>query len=176
MKEHLIEQGTIKSFFAKMEILERIFDNDQDLTLCLWRASRTDHPAENPLHPDFERRDLGRGQFREADVTIREINGISYIVPKVYKKSVDSIWKVEGTSLFDRSKTFKGKRWEYIEIPAETPIPEGLLIIKDDYNERFGATHYSIVPNRMMTVDLFKKLLKDLLTNVVSMNEKRKHG
>ncbi len=166
MKEVLIESGTVKKFFAKINGLSRIYDGEKDLGLFLWRASRTDQPCVNPLHPDFVPRELRKGQFRPADVTIERRNGVEYIIPKVSKKTSESIWKAQGTSLFDRPDTFKGKNWEYIEIPEGTKIPDGILIIKDDYNERFEATHYSIAPNHAMSVKAFKLLLNTLLTNI----------
>ncbi|PUA27005.1 MAG: hypothetical protein B0W54_19420 [Cellvibrio sp. 79] len=166
MKEILLQTGTVKKFFAKIDGLSRIYDGEKDLALFLWRASRTDEPCENPLHPDFVPREIRKGQFRPADVTIENRNGVEYIIPKVTKKSSDDIWKAQGTSLFDRSNTFKGKNWEYIEIPEGTSIPDGLLIIKDDYNDRMQATHYSIVPDHMMSIKAFKLLLDNLLINI----------
>ena len=111
-------------------------------------------------------RELRKGQFRPADVTIEQRNGIDYIIPKISKKTSHGIWKAQGTSLFDRSNTFVGKNWEYIEIPEGTKIPVGLLIIKDDYNERFEATHYSIVPDHAMSLKAFKLLIDSLLKNI----------
>ena len=68
-------------------------------------------------------------QVFAPDVTIQTINGIIYIVPRVYQKRPEDIWKAEGTSLFNRSNTFQGKDWEYIEVPEGTTIHEGILII-----------------------------------------------
>ena len=64
------------------------------------------------------------------------------------------MWKAQGTSLFNKPDTFVGKNWEYIEIPKGTEIPAGILIIEDDFNTRFGATHYSIVPDHAMPVEI----------------------
>ena len=62
--------------------------------------------------------------------------------------------------MFDKPNTFKGK-WEYFKIPARTILPDGLVIVKDSYNKAFGATHYTIAPERDMPLILFKqKLLK----------------
>ncbi len=166
MKEVSLETGTVKKFFAKIDGLSRIYDGNKDLGLFLWRASRTDQPCENPLFPDFIPREIRKGQFRPADITIERRNNVDYVVPKVTKKASDDIWKAQGTSLFDKPNTFKGKNWEYIEIPEGTNIPEGLLIVKDDYNERFEATHYSIVPNHAMSIKSFKLLLGNLLHNI----------
>lgn len=175
MKQEYLETGTVRSFFVKIDSVNRIFSSDKDLVLQLWRASRTDQPKQNPLEPDFEPRDIGRGLFRDPDVTIKKINDIEYVIPKIYQKFDADMWKVQGTSLFDRANTFRGKNWEYIEIPAGTDIPEGILIIKDDFNEQFKATHYSIVPDRMMTLEKFRRLLKQLLMNVLA-KKGIKHG
>lgn len=166
MKEVLIETGTVKRFFAKIDGLSRIYDGEKDLALFLWRASRTDQPCENPLYPDFVPRELRKGQFRPADVTIEQRNGIDCIIPKIYKKTPQGIWKAQGTSLFNRPDTFIGKNWEYIEIPEGTKIPAGILIIEDDYNDRFEATHFSIVPDHPMSVKAFKLLIDLLLRNI----------
>ncbi|WP_164887286.1 hypothetical protein [Hahella sp. KA22] len=69
-----------------------------------------------------------------------------------------------------------GKNWAYLEIPAGTDIPEGILIVRDDYNERFEATHYSIVPNRAMSVSTFKNLLDELYTNIQKKKRKMSNG
>lgn len=166
MREILLENGTVKRFFAKIDGLSRIYDGEKNLALFLWRASRTNEPCENPLYPDFVAREIRKGQFRPADVTIEKRNGLEYIIPKVAKKTPDSIWKAQGTSLFDRPNTFVGKNWEYVEIPEGTKIPDGLLIVKDNYNERFKAVHYSIVPNHAMSVKAFKLLIDTLLRNI----------
>ncbi|RYY73038.1 MAG: hypothetical protein EOO52_19395 [Gammaproteobacteria bacterium] len=176
MKEIPIEAGTVKSFFAKIDGLSRIFDSEKDLGIFLWRASRTDEPCENPLYPDFVPRQLREGKFRPADVTVEKRNGIDYIIPKVYQKRPEDIWKAQGTSLFNKPNTFIGKNWEYIEIPQGTEIPAGVLIIKDDFNTRFEATHYSIVPDHAMSVENFKLLLKKLLINIEAQRGKLKNG
>lgn len=161
-----IRKWDSKQFFAKINGFSRTYDGEKDLGLFLWRVSRTDQPCENPLHPDFVSREIRKGQFRPADVTIEQRDGVEYIIPKISKKTSDSLWKAQGTSLFDRPNTFKGKNWEYVEIPEGTKIPDGLLIIKDDYNERFEATHYSISPNHAMSVKTFKLLIKNILNNI----------
>lgn len=176
MKEQLIKVGTTKSFFAKINGLSRIFDSKKDLGLFLWRASRTDQPCENPLYPDFVARELREGKFRPADVTVEQRNGVDFIIPKVYQKRPEDIWKAQGTSLFNKPDTFVGKNWEYIEIPKGTTIPAGILIIEDDFNERFGATHYSIVPDHAMSVDAFKLLLKQLMINIELQRGKQKNA
>jgi hypothetical protein len=79
----------------------------------------------------------------------------------------------EGTSLFDKPDVFPGKSWSYFEIPAGTDIPAGLIVTKDEFNTRFGATHYSISPNRRAMTKLhFCQLLDRLALNA----NRRKEG
>ncbi|AWF79729.1 hypothetical protein BTJ40_02175 [Microbulbifer sp. A4B17] len=176
MKEQKIRDGNVKTFFAKIDALERIYDSEKDLSLFLWRASRTDQPCENPLYPDFTRREIRSGEFRPADVTVENQNGVDFIIPKVYQKNSSSMWKAQGTSLFNKPNTFKGKKWEYIEIPKGTKIPLGILIIQDDYNGAFDAIHYSIVPDRPMSVQNFKLLLNQLMINIEKQRSKIKNA
>jgi hypothetical protein len=176
MEEILVKKGTVRSFFAKIDALGRVFDSEKDLALFLWRASRTDQACENPLLPDFVPREIRKGKFRPADVTVEKRNGVDFVIPKVYKKTSNDIWKAQGTSLFNKPNTFIGKDWEYIEIPKGTKIPEGILIIKDDYNERFKATHYSIVPDHPMSIKNYKLLLKQLMVNIEIQQGKVKHA
>jgi hypothetical protein len=176
MKEVLVKKGTVRSFFAKIDGLGRVFDSEKDLALFLWRASRTDQPCENPLLPDFVPREIRKGKFRPADVTVEKRDGVDFIIPKVYKKTSNDIWKAQGTSLFNKPKTFIGKDWEYIEIPKGTKIPEGILIIEDDYNERFKATHYSIVPDHSMSIKNYKLLLQQLMVNIETQLGKVKYA
>ncbi|WP_444932320.1 Tse2 family ADP-ribosyltransferase toxin [Microbulbifer sp. SSSA002] len=49
---------------------------------------------------------------------------------------------------------------------CSTEIPGGILIIEDDYNDRFQATHYSIVPDHPMSIANFKVLIDQLLANI----------
>ncbi|VAW70768.1 hypothetical protein MNBD_GAMMA09-1169 [hydrothermal vent metagenome] len=103
-------------------------------------------------------------------------NGIDLIIPKAYKKQPNDIWKMQGTSLFDKPNTFIGKQWEHIEISKGTKIPDGILIIKDDYNNRFEATHYSIVPDHPMSLKAYKLLLKQLMVNIELQRAKTNHA
>ena len=67
-----------------------------------------------------------------------------------------------GISVFDKPNTFKGQ-WEYFKLPAGTELPDGLVIVKDNYNAAFGASHYTIAPERDMPLARFRKLLSDLI-------------
>lgn len=173
MEESLLTKKTVESVFLDLGELTRVYNSDRELTVSLWRALRTDVKTGGPLYPDFYRREIRAGKFRQPDVTVREIGELECVIPKVYKKRPEDVWKAQGTSLFDRPDTFAGNSWQYFEIPAGTKIPEGLIIIKDDYNERFRATHHSIVPNRAMPLTEFRRLLDQLARNAIGMKEQR---
>ncbi|MBI3897623.1 MAG: hypothetical protein HY308_04910 [Gammaproteobacteria bacterium] len=144
-------------------LIQRIYKHKgQELSATVWRALRTDVETEGPLHPDFYRRQKSDGSYRDPDVTIQTIDGFEYVVPKLYKDTRKSIWKVEGASLFDKEGVFGNNQWDYFEIPAGTEVPEGILIIRDDKNKRYDTIHYSIVPNYMMPVSEFKEKLDEL--------------
>lgn len=173
MEESLLTKKTVESVFLDLGELTRVYNSDRELTVSLWRALRTDVKTGGPLYPDFYRREIRAGKFRQPDVTVREIGELECVIPKVYKKRPEDVWKAQGTSLFDQPDTFAGNSWQYFEIPAGTKIPEGLIIIKDDYNERFRATHHSIVPNRAMPLTEFRRLLDQLARNAIGMKEQR---
>jgi hypothetical protein len=173
MEEKAVSETTVEAVLIDLGQLERIYKSGRHPGFTLWRALRTDGEAEGPLHPDFYPRELRAGKFRLPDVTLEVVGGVEYVVPKVYRKTPDDLWKAQGTSLFDRSDTFVGDRWYYFELPPGTIIPTGLLIVKDDYNERFKATHYSIVPNWRMRVSDFKLLLDQLAQNAIAKKAKQ---
>jgi len=60
----------------------------------------------------------------------------------------------------------KGKNWEYYKIPKGTTLPEGLAIVKDEYNSTFEATRYTIAPVQDMTLSQFKGWFDRLLKNI----------
>lgn len=56
---------------------------------------------------------------------------------------------------------------EYYKIPRGTVLPPGLAIVKDKFNSRVCATHYTIAPAYDMPLSRFKALLDLLATRVV---------
>ena len=72
-----------------------------------------------------------------------------------------------GKSTFDKPGIPQGPNWEHYKITAGTKLPDGLAIIKDQYNSRFGAYHYTIAPAYNMPLSLFKILLNQLAKSVV---------
>ena len=70
-------------------------------------------------------------------------------------------------STFDKAGVPEGKDWTYYKIPKGTVLPEGIAIIKDEYNTRFGANHYTIAPAFDMPLDQFKSKLAQLATQLM---------
>jgi hypothetical protein len=46
-------------------------------------------------------------------------------------------------------------------------LPNGLAIVKDNFNPRLGATHYTIAPAHDMPLEQFKMLLNQLAMNAI---------
>ena len=72
-----------------------------------------------------------------------------------------------GISTFDKPGIPQGPNWEHYRISAGTSLPKGLAIIKDNYNSRLGAYHYTIAPAYDMPLTIFKILLSQLAKSVV---------
>lgn len=110
-------------------------------------------PAPGVLYPDFEPRILPNGTMRRADVSL----------------SKDKLWVKPGggTSLFDRDKVFKSKKWQTFPIPKETIIPESLTVRFTRHNKQFNADHYQIECNNPMQIQSFKGALDNFARNAV---------
>jgi len=123
----------------------------------LWRS----HDTRLGGHPmDFVEKDylLSDGRPRPADITIEpDAAG----VPWVRVKQLPA-----GLSTWDKPGVFKNKAWRFYRIPKGTALPKDLVIIKDHFSERYGATHYTIAPAREMPLATFKQLLVDLFTQM----------
>lgn len=141
LKDVLIEVGGVKRYFGN------------HVPVNLWRAKKTKAPIEELFSLVEKETIRPRGAPRQPDITIEN----DWV--KVRNRP-------RGISTFDKPNTFKGK-WDYFKIPAGTILPEGLAIVKDNHNKTFGATHYTIAPDRDMPLILFRKKLNDLLNLVV---------
>lgn len=67
----------------------------------------------------------------------------------------------------DLDRYFEGKvpvdLWRaYNQIPRGTELPDGLVIVRDELNERWGATHYTLAPAYDMPLSQFVELLSHL--------------
>jgi hypothetical protein len=133
---------------------DRLFE--EKIPVDLWRAHDTDR---FPHAMDFYEApvDLAPGKARGADVVIEAVGGEAWI--RVRKRP-------RGVSTFDRPGTFKGKHWKFFLIPRGTRLPDGLVVVKDDYNARYRATHYTLAPDRDMPLKKFKSLLRLLFANM----------
>lgn len=118
----------------------------------LWRARRT-RPAGTVFGLVEADNILSNGQVRPADVTIVEQGGVKWVRCRPSPR---------GISTFDAPNTFKGDSWEYYRIPRGTQLPIGLAIVRDRYNPRMNATHFTIAPAHDMPLDQFKRLLDQL--------------
>jgi hypothetical protein len=118
----------------------------------LWRARRT-KPAGTVFGLIEEDTVLSNGQIRPADITVEMQDGVKWVRCRPSPR---------GLSTFDAANVFKGNSWEYYRIPKGTRLPVGLAIVKDRFNPRLNATHYTIAPAHDMPLDQFKRLLDQL--------------
>ena len=144
----------LKDVLIEVGGLERYFGNS--VPVNLWRAKKSKLPISELFSLVETEVIRSRGAPRQPDITIEN-------------EWVKVRHRPRGISTFDKPDTFKGK-WEYFKIPAGTVLPEGLAIVKDNYNKAFGATHYTIAPDRDMPLSLFRQKLSELINIVVLEN------
>jgi hypothetical protein len=124
LKDILIQAGQINDYY------------EGRVPLDLWQALNRRKPSglfdlvEDPFV-------LSSGRPRPADIQIVSRAGIKWA-------SVSQ--RPRGVSAFDKPGVPSGKDWIYYRILAGTVLPLGLAIVRDEYNSRFGATHYTITP------------------------------
>ena len=141
LKDVMIEAGRLDRYFEGF------------VPVTLWRAYNI-AKGSGPFDFVEQAMVLSNGRPRPADITIREMQGRG--------KWVFVQDRPRGLSTFDQPGLPPGKDWRYLRIPAGTQLPEGLTIIKDELNERWQATHYTIAPAYDMPLDNFKALLARL--------------
>lgn len=123
----------------------------------LWRAKNRKSTAN--VFEFFEENTVSsNGRPRQADINIEKRNGVKWVSVKRQPR---------GISTFDRSGLPKGKNWEYYRIPKDTVLPDGLAVVKDQYNTMFQATHYTIAPAFDMPLTQFKNLLSVLVQRII---------
>ena len=140
LKDVLIARGQIDRYYEGLTPVH------------LWRALKTKENA-HPFHFVEQPFMLSNGRPRPADITIETVNG---------QKWVRITDRPRGVSTFDKSGVPPGRGWEYYRIPKGTELPSGLVVVRDELNVAFGATHYTIAPDRDMPLDAFKMLLNRL--------------
>ena len=143
-----VEIEVLKDIFILKGEIDKYYE---EAPVTLWRAKKKN--GNGSIFELIEKdKMLSNGRPRPSDVRIESRNGMGW----VYCKPVP-----RGISTFDKSNIFKGK-WEYYKIPQGTKLPLGLAIVKDKFNPRLKATHYTIAPARDMPLDYFKQLLNEL--------------
>jgi hypothetical protein len=101
---------------------------------------------------------MSNGRPRPADISIDTVDNEKWVRVKE---------RPRGLSTFDKPGIPAGKDWEYYRIPKGTNLPHGLVLVKDEYNVKFGATHYTIAPAFDMPLSDFKMLLKQLAQQLI---------
>jgi Tse2 ADP-ribosyltransferase toxins len=145
----------LKDILLQQGMLDRYFEGQ--VPVHLWRALNN-KKATSLFAMVEEPFVLSSGRPRPADIQIFEKNG---------HKWVSVADRPRGISTFDVPGVPEGKDWSYYRIPAGTVLPEGLAIVRDEYNTRFGATHYTIAPAYDMPLAMFKLLLNQLAASAI---------
>ena len=151
MEKKKVEKQTESEFLIRKRELGELFDSNYDLDINLFRGINPNNELP-PLYPILKAFKLSNGRPRLPDIKTYMKNGELW---------VDST--SGGISLFDRIGV-PVKSWEFLLLKAGTKLKLGLVITKDDYKERFDATHYTIRPQWDMPVTQFCFLLDDLAT------------
>lgn len=145
LKDILIQTGQVDAYY------------EGHVPLDLWRALNR-RKASGLFDLVEEPFMLSSGRPRPADIRIIDRAGTKWV-------SVSQ--RPRGVSTFDKPGVPPGKDWSYYRIPAGTALPLGLAIVRDEYNSRFGATHYTIAPTHDMPLSRFKLLLNKLAKSAV---------
>lgn len=140
LKDVMIEKGKLDCYF------------DGRTPITLWRAlnKKSRQGVFDFMEQGFV---LSNGRPRPADIKIGTIDGTKWVFVKKQPR---------GLSTFDKKGLPRGKDWEYFRIPKGTVLPEGLAIVRDQYNTNFDATHYTIAPAYDMPLSQFKNKLMQL--------------
>jgi hypothetical protein len=145
LKEILISKGQVDRYFEGLTPVQ------------LWRAlnvRRNEHPFQFIEEPFV----LSNGRPRPADIAVETISGCKWV--RVAERP-------RGISTFDKPGVPRGRGWEYYRIPAGTELPDGLAIVRDEFNTQFEATHYTIAPAFDMPLERFKLLLNQLAQKIL---------
>lgn len=145
-------------FFISKRELGKLFDSKFPLNLHLWRGQKPAESGTPILYPLLKSYLLSNGQVREPDIDTYLVSGV------VWVKANGG-----GVSLFDVLGV-PNKKWTYYRLPAGSPIPVGLVILKDNYNPKHKATHYTICPYWDMPLKNFLMLLDQLIPLLISEN------
>ena len=112
LEDVLLEAGDIDKFFGITAPIN------------LWRARNLSKKGVG-MFDLVEEDEIRNGNIRPADVTIE-----------------DGIVKVRdrprGISTFDKPNIFPRGRWEYYKIPKGAKLPNGLVIVQRQIQQKFG--------------------------------------
>jgi hypothetical protein len=144
LRDVLIEAGELNRYF------------DGRVPVTVWRAKKKHDPVVFDL---VEEAMLTARGPRQADITIEAAaSGEKWVRVKPSPR---------GASTFDKPNVFKGSGWEYYRLQAGTQLPLGIAIVRDNFNPRFQATHFTIAPAFDMPLSTFRGLLQQLATGLV---------
>jgi len=146
---------TLKDVLISKGKLDRYFEGN--VPVNLWRA--LNRKANQGVF-DFVEQPmvLSNGRPRPADIKIESRAGVKWVCVKE---------RPRGLSTFDKPGLPKGKDWDYYKIPKGTTLPEGIAIVKDEFNTRFDAHHYTIAPAYDMPLSQFKAKLSQLASQLI---------
>ncbi|MBQ1782473.1 MAG: hypothetical protein II007_02340 [Gammaproteobacteria bacterium] len=145
LKDILLEKGKIGRYY------------EGHVPVHLWRGLNT-RRGTNLFELVEDAFMLSSGTPRPANISIDSSRAVPYV--KVRERP-------RGISTFDKPGIPAGKGWDHYRIPAGTALPEGLAIVKDEYNPRYDAYHYTIAPAYDMPLAKFKMLLTLLAKRVI---------
>lgn len=145
LKDVLISKGQVEKLF------------EGSVPINLWRALNRKSNAgvfdfvEEPMV-------LSNGRPRAADIQIEKRSGVKWVCVRN---------RPRGLSTFDKPGLPQGKDWEYYKIPKGTVLPEGIAIVKDEYNTILCAHHYTIAPAYDMPLAQFKSKLDQFASKLL---------
>lgn len=152
----------LKDLLIEANELDRYFEGS--VPINLWRAIRKEPSsvatkANHVFDLYYEDTILSNGKVRRPDIRVEIINGVKWVQCKE---------RPRGGSTFDKPGAFGHKHWDYYKIPAGVELPNGLAIVRDEFNEQYGAVHYTIAPAWDMPLANFQALLNILATRIIA--------
>lgn len=148
-------QALLRDLLLQCGQIDRYYEGR--VPVHLWRAlnRKKNHAIFELIEQPFI---LGNGRPRPADINVIQRHGEKWVTIRQ---------RPRGLSTFDQPGVPSGNDWSYYRIPAGTPLPFGLAIVRDEFNTRFGATHYTIAPAMDMPLSRFKRLLNELASSAI---------
>lgn len=144
-----------EDLYLEKRKLGELFDSSYPLSINLWRGQKPEDTGKPVLYPILKSFLLSNGNIRDPDIRTYKRNGEVWI---------DS--KSGGVSLFDKLG-IPNKKWMYYRLSSKTKIPNGLYIVKDSFNKKHEAYHYSIKAGWDMPLKKFLMLLDELSVDLI---------